>query len=861
MPRIYATTNPEKSEREARNERKARRIAAEGMVLLKNNGVLPLKAGCAIALYGGGARKTVKGGTGSGDVNVRAFSTVEQGLEDAGFSVLTKGWLDKFDAAAQAAEAEKQRRTEEIKAQNLGFIQTVQQVAELDGWAVVPPAIEAEDIAADCDTAIYVLARNSGEGLDRRVAAGDYLLYEEEKENLRALTAAYAQVVVVLNVGGVIDTRFLRTLPGVGAILLMSQGGCMGGNALADVLSGKVTPSGHLTTTWAEKYEDYPNAATFATQNGNLDDEYYTEGIFVGYRYFDSFGIQPAYPFGYGLSYTTFDIQTQNVRLDGEEVAVAVTATNSGKDYSGKSVVQVYASAPAGRIEKPYQILVAYAKTKELAPGESETLTLTFPVTAMACYSEAEAAWLLEAGNYYIRVGAHSRDTHIAAALVLAEACVTERLSNRFHPDNSFEELSAKEVSAYTYDGEDTEKRCAPVIDIPVGTISCKQAVYSGENQPLPCAQTVSPISLDDVRSGKYTLDALVSQLTVEEMTELCVGIGWDTSLHTGADAILCPGSVGGTSSALLEAHGIRNMVLSDGPAGLRLNTEFLTDGENRLAAEAKVTVLPGMGVPDVPNENPEPVAEGIHHYQYATAIPIATLLAQTWDIDAIEAAGAIVGEEMVEFGVDLWLGPAMNIHRNPLCGRNFEYFSEDPLVSGQSAAAEVFGVQKCGYVGATLKHFALNNQESNRLHNNAYARERTIRELYIKGFEIAVRKAHPFAIMTSYNLLNGVHTANDYDLITAVARDEWGFDGVVMTDWATTGFGIPGKHHKYDYSNAAGCIQAGNDLIMPGYQGDKDEILRSVGRMTGEVEYPIPLADLQACTKRILETVLRCRA
>lgn len=448
MPRIYATTNPEKSEREVRNEQKVRRIAAEGMVLLENNGALPINADGRIALYGGGARKTVKGGTGSGDVNVRAFSTVEQGLEDAGFTVLTKGWLDKFDEAAQAAEVEKQRQAEEIKAQNLGFEKTVLQVAALDGWAVVPPAIEAEDIAADCDTAVYVLARNSGEGLDRRAAAGDFLLYEEEKENLRTLTGAYKQVIVVLNVGGVVDTRFFRELAGVGAILLMSQGGCMSGHSLADVLTGKTTPSGHLTTTWAEKYEDYPSATTFAACNGNLDDEYYTEGIFVGYRYFDSFGVKPAYPFGYGLSYTTFDIQTRGVRLDGAEVAAAVTVTNTGEKFAGKAVVQLYVSAPSGALEKPYQVLATYAKTKELAPGESEALTLTFPVEAMASYSEAKAAWVLEAGTYYVRVGAHSRDTHVAAALRLETELVTQRLSNCFHPDNTVQELSARDASA-----------------------------------------------------------------------------------------------------------------------------------------------------------------------------------------------------------------------------------------------------------------------------------------------------------------------------------------------------------------------------------------------------------------------------
>lgn len=315
---------------------------------------------------------------------------------------------------------------------------------------------------------------------------------------------------------------------------------------------------------------------------------------------------------------------------------------------------------------------------------------------------------------------------------------------------------------------------------------------------------------------------------------------------------------MGGTSSALLEARGIRNMVLSDGPAGLRINTEFLSDGCGHVVDGAAGAVLPGMGVPNVPGKD-SGTTDGIRHYQYATAIPIATLLAQTWDVDAIEEAGTIVGEEMAEFGVDLWLSPAMNIHRNPLCGRNFEYFSEDPLVAGQSAAAEVTGAQKCGRTGATLKHFALNNQEGNRLHTNAHVRERTIRELYIKGFEIAVKRSRPFAIMTSYNLLNGVHTANDHDLVTAVARNEWGFDGVVMTDWATTGFGLPAGGHKYDYSNAAGCVKAGNDLVMPGYQNDKDEIIRSVGAVGDRVPYPITLADLQACTKRILTTLLRC--
>jgi beta-glucosidase len=310
----------------------------------------------------------------------------------------------------------------------------------------------------------------------------------------------------------------------------------------------------------------------------------------------------------------------------------------------------------------------------------------------------------------------------------------------------------------------------------------------------------------------------------------------------------------------MIDDRNIRNMILADGPAGLRLMKTFLADKDGNQIGEGGNNALPEMEELVGPLSESEIPEGAIHYYQYCTAIPIATLLAQTWDLAAVEEAGDIVGEEMTELGITLWLAPGMNIHRNPLCGRNFEYYSEDPLVAGLCAAADTMGVQKHPGVGTTIKHFAFNNQEDNRMHTNAHVSERAIREIYLKGFEIAVKTAQPMSIMTSYNLINGIHTANSYDLLTAVAREEWGFLGIVMTDWGTTGSieMEPGKTFKYGCSSAAGCIKAGNDLTMPGCEEDVKEIIRSVGAAEGSVRCPITLGDLQACAKRMLNIIMQ---
>ncbi len=860
MAKLYASRSPEVSARETHNMERSRKIASQGMVLLQNSGVLPLKGVKTLAAYGNGVRHTIKGGTGSGDVNSRTVVNVEQGLKEAGYEIVSTGWLDRYDAACGEAQAAFQKLVAEAMAEDprkaIGFILG-------HGYKdPAPVAITAEDLAVKADAAVYVISRDSGEGGDRKPEAGDYELFEEEKANITALGQVYDQVVVVLNVGGVIDTKFLRACPHVGAILNMSQAGNISGYALADVLSGKVNPSGHLTTTWAENYTDYPCAETFSHVNGNVDDEYYREGIYVGYRYFDSFNVAPAYPFGYGLSYTTFSIHTDSVSVEDAQVVVKATVTNTGTEYAGKEVVQVYISAPEGHLETPYQELKGFAKTGELAPGASETVTVRFPVKTMASYCETHACYVLKPGKYFVRVGEDSRSTHVAAALELPEKKIVSQLQNKAVLDEEMEMLHPT-GAPYGYAGEEAEKAAAPVILLDPAQIPTETITYSGAPAEMT-TDKAETITMTDVLTGKATLEELVAQLTVEEMADLCIGtargsgIGANSNLGMASNAV--PGAAGDTTSNLIESRGIPNIALADGPAGLRLTKHFVAKADGTPIPELGDSPFMMPGMPQPPK--PERPADASDYYQYCTAIPIATLLAQTWDMDVVEEAGDIVGGEMEEFGVTLWLAPGMCIHRNPLCGRNFEYYSEDPLVAGLCAAADTDGVQRHPGCGTCIKHFALNNMEENRYANNAHCSERAIREIYVKGFEIAVKHSQPLSLMTSYNLINGEHAANKHDTVTAMLRDEWGFKGLVMTDWGTTGMmGSLNPDTKYGPSDAAGCIKAGNDLTMPGNEHDLETIIKSVGAQPGEVAYPITKAELQACSYRILKVIFEAEA
>ena len=850
MANYYASTSGKISQREIDHMNEVRGLAGECMTLLENDGVLPLKEVGKIALYGNGARKTVKGGTGSGDVNSRSVATIEDGLEEAGFTVTTKAWMDQYDAieaSARAAYMANMQKISEETGQPIFGVIFSHQFPE----PAVPAVTEEMVKASDTDTAIYVVARNSGEGCDRYCKEGDYLLTEEEVKNIEMVAKNYKNTIVVLNIANIIDTTKLNAIEGVNAVLLAGQAGNIGGYATADVILGKTIPSGKLTDTWAADYMDYPSSEKFSHNNGNLDDEYYEDGIFVGYRYFDTFNVTPSYCFGYGKTYTDFSIEALDVQANAETVSVKVKVTNIGTEYPGKEVVQVYYSAPDGVLEKPYQELAGFAKTSMLAPGASEELTISFKTAAMASYSEAKAAWVMEAGTYYVRVGNSSRNTKVAAAIVLDAEAVTVQLKNLFKDSEELTEISKAGKTPYTYASEEAEKAAAKVIRITAADIKKEEISYRETPDAFPVYEG-EKLTMADVKAGKATLKDLVSQLTVEEMASVCKGtselaIGEGDVSVIGNASDSAPGAAGDTTSRLYGDRGIQNIILADGPAGLRLVAHFGVAPDGKMISftdSLNGQVLENVEVPEGTQD----------YYQYCTAIPVAALLAQSWDMELIEKCGEIVGREMKEFHVTLWLAPGMNIHRNPLCGRNFEYYSEDPLIAGMCAAADTKGVQSHAGMGTTIKHFAANNMEDNRMFTNAHISERALREIYLKGFEIAVKTSQPMSIMSSYNLLNGTHTAGNYDLLTAAARDEWNFEGFVMTDWGTSDdmrklFGF-GDNLKYSYTDPASCVTAGNDLQMPGSKAIYDRVIEGV--KTGE----IPMGQLQMCTYRILNIV-----
>lgn len=740
----FGAYTPEESQRERDHKVLARRVAAEGIVLLKNDGVLPLTTK-TVALYGPGSRMTVKGGSGSGDVRERHSVTIEEGLKNAGFTFPSALWMDRFKEKYDAdVSAWRNGVEEQIKKYNP--IQTMQMFLFIGEHPMPYPActpIQEDELTDETDTAIYVLSRQAGEGKDRRVEKGDYLLSDVEEDSLRLLSRHYRKLILVLNCGGAIDLSILDEIR-IDAVLFYGQGGMEGGNALADILTGAVCPSGKLTDTWAMRYEDYPSANTFGHRNGNLDDEEYSEGIYVGYRWFDEKEITPRYPFGFGLSYTTFNCEVQTVTDSNVSVAVK----NTG-EYSGKEVLQLYITKPDSSIDHEKKSLAAFAKTKLLQPGESQSITLCFDLKDIATFDEARSAFILEQGEYRLILNGTSCGTVNVDAEILIE-----------------------------------------------------QVKPIGSSAHTQYKESFSP---------KVTV--LLRRLSDKDKISLVTGGGYSIRCYNNV-----MGAAGRTCTKLLK-KGVPNIVLSDGPAGLNVNQSvvIMKDGTPRypdgLPADWKwgwlrhferfVKAKPGKGRPV---------------YRYMTAWPSETVQAQTWDTALLEEAGHAVGREMLEIGVSVWLAPGLNIHRNPLCGRNFEYYSEDPLVSGKMAAAITRGVQSMGGVGVSVKHYCCNNQEDNRTGVSANVSQRALREIYLRAFRIAVAEGKPWCVMSSYNRVNGVYVCNSRDFCTGVLREEWGFDGVVMSDWNAT-----------DQCSHAEAINAGNDLIMPGNKGVKKALQKAL--------------------------------
>lgn len=747
--------------------------------MLKNEGILPLPCPVSIALFGGGAVRTVKGGIGSGDVNNRETISVYKGLKAENVMITSENWIMDYEKRYETARtAWKKKVTEAAEYVENPF----------DAYAENPFSfpegrkITDKDLK-DASVAIYVISRISGEGRDRRKTEGDYYLSEKEREDILYLNQTGIPMVLLLNVGAPIElTDILREAENIKAVLHISLPGQEGGYAAADVLFGKAAPGGRLTATWAERYEEYPSAEDFGCLNGDLETEKYKEGIYVGYRYFDSFGIRPLFPFGYGLSYTDFRITFEGFRRTERGMEIMVSVENTGKLYSGREVVQVYVTPPQTTGAKEYQRLVGFAKTDVLKPQEKQKLTISVDQSYLASYSEKLHAWFMEAGMYGIWIGKHAASLQLAELLAVPQQTILERTKEICSCRADFKELGAARTA---------EKRTA-------------EWMNKAKRQNIP----VSLFIPKEEQKKRYQISPAEEQSVMELLPLLYGNITQDTSM-LGSAGTKVPGSAGETTELLEERFGIRSLIMAEGPAGLRLRQSYEVDRETD--AVYGVGVLGSL-------ENGF-LEETKHHenadtyYQYCTAFPVGTALAQSWDTDLLREFGEAIAEEMEEFHVDLWLAPGMNIQRNPLCGRNFEYYSEDPLLSGIMAASVTEGVQSHKGCGVTIKHLACNNQEDNRMGVNVCVSERALREIYLRGFEIAVKKSMPIAMMSAYNLINGVHAANSRDICTTAAREEWGFEGVIMSDWNTT---VP-----KDGSTPWKCIAAGNDIIMPGNHND----------------------------------------
>lgn len=800
------------TKREIKNSLISQKAAEEGMVLLKNDGTLPLDKNIKIALYGAGARKTIKGGWGSGEVNERKSISIEKGLEEKGYKITTKRWLNDYDKIYS-------RELENWKQKSKEFLNEHKNQYVMEAVPFIMPSgrkITNKDIKdSNTEVAVYVISRISGEGADRKNKKGDYSLFDTEIENLKRLVENYKKVILIINSGGIIDTSFLNEIKSINSIIYMSQAGSNGGCAITNILCGEVTPSGKLSDTWAIDYNDYPTS-----NEKDLVNVKYKESIFVGYRYFDTFNIEPMFEFGYGLSYTQFSINIKEVSLEKDKIKLKINVKNIGKKYKGKEVIQIYISGSDKDINREYQRLVGFEKTKLLKPEEEQEIIHYVDIKNMKTYKEEIASWILTKGKYTVRIGNSSKNTKIVSFININEDIVVQKVKNICKLKENIEELTPKGLKK-------DEKVNVPIFTLNKNDIQIEECnLQNGENiinynkynenenrhnKDENIRQEDKENNEDDKNNKYHNIIKIVNNLSLEELYNVVCGAHETKKRKIKFYKGEVPGSAGETTSELKEKYNIDNLIFADGPAGIKLKKAYTKDGK-------KV-------------------------YQYCTAMPIGTLLAQTWNTDILKEVGSVVGEEMQEFGISIWLAPGMNIHRTPLCGRNFEYFSEDPLLTGIIAGNIVLGLQSRNGVFATLKHFICNNKENNRIISNSIVSEKALREIYLRGFEIAVKLSNPISIMSSYNKVNGIPTSNSYDLCTEVLRNEWGFKGLVMTDWFSQTIGKA-------YINKA--IEAGNDLIMPGHIIDVERLKKYYEQ--GELN----IEELKKCATNILNVIYR---
>lgn len=771
---------------------KARQAVAEGQVLLLNqNHVLPLPKGSHVAVFGRMQLHYYKSGTGSGGmVNVNKVTGILEALEESEDVQVYEPLVGVY------REWEKDHPFDE--GVGWGNEPWSQEEMELNEALV-------EEAAEKNEYAIVILARTAGEDKDNKMLEGAYCLTSIEEDMLQKVRKSFAKMIVLLNTGNIMDMSFMDQYR-PDAVMYVWQGGMIGGLGTVDVLTGKVCPSGRLSDTIAAQMSDYPADPYF----GGLEQNLYVEDIYVGYRYFESVAKSKVlYPFGFGLSYTTFSMEAGGFSYAENQVSFVMKVTNTGS-VAGKEVVQVYAKAPLGKLGKPARVLIDFKKTKELMPGECEALTFAIPTSVFASYNEVSTAgmpvgWVLEAGEYTIYAGGNVRDVYAVGSFTLDELQIVEECRNALAPTTAFKRMK---MTAANEHAEAAGVYEIAMEEVPLRVVSPEEK----RNAELPegCEITGDRgIKLADVKAGKATLDEFVAQLTEEELASIVRGEGMGSPKVTAGTAA----AFGGVTKSLLE-KGIPCGCCDDGPSGMRLDS--------------------GMK---------------------AFSLPNGTLLACTFNTQLNEELYAFTAVEMIKNRVDILLGPGMNIHRHPLNGRNFEYFSEDPLLTGKMAAAQVRGLKSAGVTGS-LKHFCGNNQETRRHTSNSIISERALREIYLRGFEIAVKEAKADAVMTTYGPVNGIWTSSNYDLVTDILRKQWGFEGVAMTDWWAYVCREGDKPAKTDFAT---MVKAQNDLYMVCPDSEKNE--HGDNTVESLHDGSLTLGELQRCAKNICRFMMNTHA
>ena len=761
-----------------------RRAGAEGTVLLKNHGVLPLSKTGSTAFFGRVQRDYFYVGYGSGgDVNPDYLVSPMDALEARGDIAYDKALADRYRLWCQA---------------------NVPPVMDWAQWPTCHPEMPLSEEAVRAaaqrnDAAVVILGRAMGEAMDNRPEPGGYYLTEAEKALLAQVTAAFRKVCVVVDAGNIMDLSWVEEYP-IGALVYAFQGGMESGNALIDVLYGDAQPGGRLTDTVPRHYEDAPSYGHF----GGRDFNEYREDIYVGYRYYETFAQDKVlYPFGFGLSYTTFRVESAaEVWQTNWDLRIQVTNTGS---RPGRQVVQVYVEAPQGKLGKAARVLADYWKTPELAPGQSAAVSLWIDLESLASFDDSGVtghpyAYVLEAGTYRLYVGTDVRSASLAGRLFLEEQTLTAQLESQCSPTQDFPRLHPREEGGRLVPGFEP---------VPRAESRRKDQVLEHLPETIPFTGDLG-ISFRDVCKGTHGMEDFIAQLTPEELNALCKGEGqMDSPLGTKGNA----GMLGGTTQSLRD-KGVPTLTTTDGPSGIRVCC-------------------------------------------YTALLPCGTALASSWDVEAVEALGHLFGQEMVRKGSDILLGPGLNIHRDPLCGRNFEYYSEDPLLSGTVAAAMVRGIQSVPGRSACVKHFACNNQEENRNRNDSRLSQRALREIYLRSFEICLRDAAPLCLMTSYNQINGIWGHYQYELVTGILRREWGYDGLVMTDWWMQPSTDPDFPELW---NDAYRLRAQVDVLMPGSNAFGDPTMDPSALESLKKETGLTLGEMQRSAKNVLKLCARLK-